>query len=417
MDRGGAANSCIRLHQGLLVCNAQSKLLIKYKSEQSSNIAECYQFINSNNRYLHLPLRLASKLLKIIRQKDPVLFNKKYLSTRPKALELFSFPYSESDITKSPLYKEADIINLHWVTQFLDYPSFFKKVKKPVVWTLHDMDPFLGGEHYSEQYLGIDGNGKPIARKISDKEKKIFKMIIGIKKDCLKNIENLCVVCPSKWLQNEAQNSEVLGRFKVHHIPYGFDSNIYKTMNRNFSREFLGISQDADVVLFVADSNQRFRKGFGFLLKALENLKNKNILLCFVGKKDSNVKYDIPVLEIGHVKDERFLSLIYSAADVFIIPSIEDNLPNTAIESLLCGTPVIGFSTGGIPEIVRHGINGYICSEKSTTALSNTISVFLSSRFNFNAEAIRKDALSKYDLKIQAKAYIELYQSIINNSQ
>jgi hypothetical protein len=158
-DNGGAANACIRLHQGLLNQGVASKLLLLHKTK---DIEKSYLFKKNpetNNRsrsyyFKRIQHKIAKKwnftFLKPRLSKEEVFFKK-----RAAGLELFSSPYSKYDITNSPLYQEADIINLHWVAGFLDYESFFKKNKKPVIWTLHDMHPFTGGEHYVEMIHGI----------------------------------------------------------------------------------------------------------------------------------------------------------------------------------------------------------------------------------------------------------------------
>src|SRR5690606_4080266 len=116
---------------------------------------------------------------------------------------------------------EADIINLHWTAGFLDWPSFFSKIKKPVVWTLHDQNAFLGGEHYRERFYGMDEKGVPIPRSYSRSETDEENRLAQIKRECLAGASNLTVVTPSKWMFDESRKSPLLKRFQHHHIPYG----------------------------------------------------------------------------------------------------------------------------------------------------------------------------------------------------
>jgi len=332
-------------------------------------------------------------------------------------LELYSFPNSNVDITETDLYKEADVVNLHWVANFLDFESFFRKNNKPVVWTLHDMNPFSGGEHYEERFLGIDENGNPIERKKTEKEIKFSNQNLILKKEILSQVDNLILVAPSKWLFEEAQKSEVFKNFKIHYVPYGLDPKIFKPRNQNYSRDILNIPQGKKVVLFVADSISNNRKGFIYLKKAIEQLNDSNLVLCAIGSKNSSIKSFENIIELGSIKDERLMSIAYSAADVFVIPSLMDNLPNTVLESLMCGTPVIGFPVGGITDMIQDGENGFLTDEISVESLKSTLSKFLTAENNFDRMSIRENAVGKYDQKIQADNYIRLFNNILDKSK
>lgn len=415
-DSGGAAKACIRLHQGLLTQSVQSTLLLRRKSGgvQSSVLFEpqiTFQEKLSNKiRRIAVELKLAKE--------DKFWRESAFIRSRPKGLEAFSFPYTDTDLSQSPSYQSADIINLHWVAGFLDWESFFAKNTKPIVWTLHDQNPFLGGEHYAERFLGTDEKGFPIPRKYTQKELDEEKRLLAIKKKALEKVKNLHIVAPSKWLLESSQNSELFGRFPHHHIPYGYPTDIFKAYDRQFCREVLGIPQDKTVLLFVADSVDNSRKGYVYLQKALESLAEKykqQVFLCAIGSK-SNIENQTQVLELGKIHDERLMAMAYSAVDAFVIPSLEDNLPNTMLESVLCGTPVIGFKTGGIPDIVLDAQTGYLCPEISVQSLKETIEKFLENPKVFDREKIAQAAKEKYALEVQAKKYIALYQNILNNS-
>lgn len=407
-DRGGAANSCFRLHLGLLEENVESKALVLRKTK---NYRYTFQFQTKNHKYF------IDKIVSRIKKNNffrSILTtrNELFLKNRAKELEMFSFPSSKYDITKTDLYKEADIINLHWVAGFLDYESFFKKNRKPVVWTLHDMNPFSGGEHYNESLFGINKEGKPLKREFNFNEKEVFKKNLVLKLRALTHVKEMTIVSPSKWLQDEARKSSLFKDKDIHLIPYGLNTDVFKTRNKKFARDFLGIPENKKVVLFIADSIDNNRKGFKYLENALKKINNSNILLCSVGALKTKFNGLKNILHLGSIQDEKIMSLVYSASDVFVIPSLMDNLPNTVLESLLCGTPVIGFPIGGIPDMVRHTYNGWIADGISVEALVNAISSFLDKGILYNKEDIRKDAVSKYDEKVQAKLYIELFNSI-----
>lgn len=413
-DRGGAANACLRLHDGLLQEGIDSKALLKHKQKQIPQTFQFHKPYKPKNKFQILKqktlslLRVLGVLKKPSDSKEEVFFK-----ARQPGLELYSFPNSNFDITTSPLYHEADIINLHWVAGFLDYESFFRKNTKPVVWTLHDMNPFTGGEHYTETFLGMDALGYPIPRLLSAKEKQTFKQNLLIKKQVIDAINDLTIVSPSKWLAEEAEKSPVFKFKKICCIPYGINSNIFKTRDKNYSRAVLNIPKNKKVILFVADSISNHRKGYVFLKKAFEMLQSNNVVLCAIGSKKSTLDTTSNHIELGTIQDARLMSIAYSAADVFVIPSLMDNLPNTVLESLMCGTPVIGFPVGGIVDMIQPGENGLLTNEISSQALVDTIEHFLRNINAFDRNKISEEAKKKYALSIQADSYINLFNSIL----
>lgn len=415
-DIGGAANACLRLHQGLLEQGVDSNVLLahKLKNWQNSFFYKMPQIKASLKNKIKAKIIRILKEFKLLKEK-PVSEKDFFLRNRPKGLEMFSFPDSTFDITESELYKEAVIVNLHWVADFLDYTSFFEKNTKPVVWTLHDMNPFSGGEHYLEEYLGIDEFGFPIKRKRSNEEIRVTKKNSAIKIQAFSKIDNLTIVAPSEWLAEEAGKSEVFKDKPVICIPNGLNSKIYAPRDKNYSRELLNIPKGKKVILFVADSIEKYRKGFVFLKRAFEQLADPNLVLCAIGDKNNELETIDNILELGTIYDERLMSVAYSAADVFVIPSLMDNLPNTVLESLMCGTPVIGFPIGGIPDMIQDGINGFITEEISVNSLVKTINKFLKNPSCFNEIEIRENALKKYDQRVQSQKYIDLFTSILKN--
>lgn len=414
-DVGGAAKACIRLHEGLLDKEIDSTILFKVKQKNISNSVQFKKLPAKKTKIQRIKLKIYRilKELKIIKPK-PVK-KQSAIVNRHLNLEMFSFPNSSFDITESKLYQEADIINLHWVAEFLDYETFFKKNTKPVIWTLHDMNPFSGGEHFTEEFLGIDVNGLPLKRVVTAKEKKMFIEIIALKKKSLKNVSNLHIVVLSNWMHREVLKSKLFKDYPIYLIPNGIDATIFKAMERNYSRELLNIPLNKKVLLFVADNINNNRKGFIFLKKMFEQLICENILLCCVGKVNKDFIAGNSILELGPIYDERLMSIAYSAADVFVIPSLMDNLPNTVLESLMCGTPVIGFPVGGIKDMIIHGENGLLTKEVNVASLLATVNLFLETSTNFNRFKIRENALKKYELSIQAKEYINLYKHILRN--
>ncbi len=413
-DVGGAANACLRLHQGLLHEGVDASVLLKEKRKTNYNTYQFKPEVIKLSRWQKLKNKLKSLLNSIsVSKHTPVLTKSAFLKDRAKELEWFSYPNSNYDITTSLLYQQADIINLHWVSDFLDYSSFFEKNTKPVVWTLHDMNPFTGGEHYSEDYCGIDDSGFPITRTITALEQEIFIRNIEIKQRALKPINNLTIVAPSKWLAEEAKKSLVFSSKSVLHIPYGLDSNIFMPRDRNYSRSVFNIPFDKKVLVFVADSISSHRKGFAYLQRAFQQLKRDDVVLCAIGDSNDTLDVGNNIIELGPIYDERLMSMVYSAADAFIIPSLMDNLPNTVLESLMCGTPVIGFPVGGIPDMIYNGQNGLISKDISVSSLLESLNLFFEMDGTFDRAKIRDEAVKDYNLSVQANRYVNLFKSLL----
>lgn len=420
-DFGGAANACIRLHNGLLAMGADSKLLVKHKT--NAELFHTYQHFNPAKQpsAVEKVKGKAIRILKELKLAPPYtvhereeLRKREFIKQRPAGLDLFTYPETDIDITTSEVYKQADVVNLHWVADFVDFESFFEKNKKPVVWTLHDESPFLDGEHYAERFLGMDSQGTPILRKYTASELAEAEKIMVLKYRALKNVQHLHIVSPSKWLLNRSASSKLFGRFAHHHIPNGFPTHIFKPHNQTFARQVLGIPTGKTVILFVAETITNQRKGYAYLQQAFDGLSSEakdNTVLCAVGKK-KHATETAGIMEFGKVVDERLMALLYSAADAFVIPSLEDNLPNTMIESMLCGTPVIGFAAGGIPEAVNDGITGYLSTEISVQGLRKSIEKFLAQPAFFNRSAIASSTAALYSLSSQANSYIQLYSQI-----
>lgn len=416
-DQGGAANACVRLHTTLLESGFQSNLLVKFGSKAHKGLHP----FRKTNFFLDKVESRTKKLLHILNLRKHAdlgtreLERIKFKNNLPTGIEYFSFPESDTDITTNALYEDADIIHLHWVSGFLDYGSFFKKNKKPIIWTLHDMEPFQGGHHYEEKFFGVDEYGKPVPFIIPEHIRKIVKKNLDVKKEALSGVTNLTVVAPSRWLKKSSEESSLFNRFPHFHIPYGLDSNVYKPRNKVFGKELFNLPVEKPCILFVSDKIETFRKGFDFLREALGGLNATDFILCAVGSNSINLHGE-NIRLVGRIEDERLMSVLFSAADVFVIPSLEDNLPNTVLESLLCGTPVIGFPSGGIPDMVIDRVNGYLCPEISVDALRLALREFLDNDRAFSSHDIRQHTVAKYCKRIQAKAYSDLYVKVYQSA-
>lgn len=415
-DRGGAGKACVRLHLGLHNESIDSSLLLKKKANQMiPNSYEYFQKVKNYGIEERVKRWFYKKSKSAILQKREIDF----VANRNKNLTIYTYPYSEERLTKQLSYLDSDIINLHWVANFLDWEHFFLENAKPIVWTLHDQNPFLGGEHYAEKYIDIDNDGLPINRVYSKEELLEEKRLMDYKSKILESVSNLHIVSPSKWLKKESEKSALFSQFPHYNIPNGFPISIFKLLDKSYCREALNLPKDKVIILFVSELIENYRKGFIFLQRAFDEIikeqQNTPFVLCSVGATKQET--DEGFMSLGSIHEESKMAQVYAAADVFIIPSLEDNFPNTMIESLLCGTPVIGFNTGGIPDAIINGKTGYLCPKISVKSLVKTIKKFLENPNQFNGEEIAKEAKEKYSLEVQAKAYVELYESILSKKK
>jgi glycosyltransferase involved in cell wall biosynthesis len=296
---------------------------------------------------------------------------------------LFSIPVFGNDISKKPAIKSADIIYVHWVQNgFLSINNIEKiaKLNKPVIFIMHDMWSITGGCHYSfdcEKYT----SGCKDCPVFSQTPKNTLAAIEFSKKlKVFSKYQNLYFVSPSKWLYNCAKQSLLTRDKPVFYIPNILDTTVFKPMDKAIAKHILNIENDKRVIAFGAVSIDSTRKGWPYLQKALEILKHnddfdKVIILIFGSDYNMDVANAIPFETkfMGYLNDEYSTSLAYNASDVFIVPSLADNQPTTVQESLSCGTPVVGFNIGGIPDMIIHKENGYLAAYKNSEDIATGI--------------------------------------------
>lgn len=406
---GGAAIAGYRLHTALRREGMSSCMLVGRQSRPDPDIREFVPRSGMGDR-----IRRRFRLRMITRGE------KGYQKLRPDGYEAFSDCRSQFGRGLLDQIDSPDIINLHWIAGLVDYPAFFSGMPSeiPVVWTVHDMNPFTGGCHYDHEcgrYKDNCGacpqlgsyNASDFSRQNWILKRKIFEAV---------PVDRLCLAAPSRWMAERIRESSLLGRFSVAVIPNCIDTEIFSPKDRGCSRGILGIPADAKVVLFVADSVSNRRKGMSLLLDALEGMKDvKGLFLVTVGRSPIQTPAFIPCLNLGLVSNHYLLPVVYSAADIFVIPSLQDNLPNTVLESMACGTPVAGFDTGGIPDMVREGITGCLAPPGDVTGLGKIMAGILQ---DFTArkvmsEKCRKAAEEEYSMQRQAEQYIGLYERMI----
>ncbi|MBN2301157.1 MAG: glycosyltransferase [Lentisphaerae bacterium] len=347
-----------------------------------------------------------------------------HATTRParlrEAYEAFDDCRSQFGADFVQALPNCDVISLHFVAGLLDFRSFFKTNTRRthIVWTLHDMNAFTGGCHYDNhcgRYKDECGKCPQLGSSRADDQSR---RILREKKSCFEALKDrrIIAVTPSLWLAKRVRESTVMRDIQVEVIPNGIDTEIFKPYDQALARRVFGIPIDRKVILFVAQSLSNRRKGFQYLVEAVRRLyDDKNMYLISIGACAPEKVLPVPHYSLGMITLPGIMALAYSAADVFVMPSIQDNLPTTILESIACGTPVIGFDVGGIPEMVRDDLSGIVVRRHDSGALADSIYRLLNDDQNRKhmRATCRSLAEHEYTVKLQARRYKELYERLI----
>ncbi len=359
---GGAGIAARRLHEELLDRGVDSKILSLSDSESTTNCNHAYSYTSRIKKGLRN--RLYKKLSKFFSSFKFINEVKRIEGE----FEVFSTPKTHFYPEKMNLVKNADIVHLHWVANFINFPTFFNSIKnKKVVWTLHDMNPFMGGFHYE-----------------GDKVRNIHldyieKQFLDIKKKAYLDINKskCCIIYLNDWMKKKSEKYKGLSQFNSKVIPNCFSFSNFNVVSREIARRNLKIDPRDKVILFASQSLSNNRKGFEILIEALKKLESKakeNItLLTFGGANKINFSININTVHLGTIREMKLIAEAYSSADLFVIPSLEDNLPNVMLESWACGTPVISFDNGGMKDYILPGLNGELVREQTPAALAEVI--------------------------------------------
>ena len=410
--KGGAAKAAYRLHLGLRSMGQDCRMLVKEKSSDDPFVfpAACGQERPAKAFFLKVPI-----------QEYYINANRTKVSNT-----LFSVPYPGYDISGAELVQHTDIINLHWVSQFQS-PVTLKhlfSLGKPVVWTLHDQWAFTGGCHYSG---GCKGYGTDCSRcpQLAEDPFSLPERILRDKETLFQN-GNITIVTPSQWMGRCARESVLFRSSRVEMIPNSLETDLYSPLPKGEAKKRLGIPEDAVTFLFGAIDGSEKRKGFAELSKAICFCREKGPfqallekdrlrLLCFGNPSSQLEKVGIPVVSLGRLGSDDQIRELYSAADIFLLPSLEDNLPNTVLESMSCGTPVVAFDVGGVSDMVSDGVNGFLIRAFDTQKMAEAIVTLLwdAERRVSMGEACRRRAVKDYALDIQAGNYFNLYEDLL----
>ena len=311
-------------------------------------------------------------------------------------------------------FEQFDVINIHWVANMLRYDLVGKlaKLGKPVVWTLHDMNPFTGGCHYSDGCIGYRSSCRQCPQLI-DQFDDIAETIRAMKASSWP--KDMAVVTPSRWLAQEAASSTAFRDCRTITIANSVDLDQFLPIDKSEARASFSLPQDKRILLFSSFDNNERRKGFPELLRTAEVLveRGEDFHIVALGEPNPEISaLGVGYSAIGHLGDRDDVARLMAAADVTALPTLEDNLPNVILESLACGTPVAAFAAGGVPDAVVPGASGALAPVGNIKSLADAIQVLFRSDMR---ERCRTFAETHYAPHVQAAAYERLFSDLISH--
>lgn len=364
---GGAAIAASRLNAVMREAGIDSRMLVATSNRKSASVSPMKQ---RKQRMLFQATRILLNLLK-----NRIL--------HPSFT--FSLCLHGVRVTHHPWMAQADVIYLHWTQHcFVSLKEVRRLLSlgKPVVLFLHDMWWMTGGCHYSfecEQYKSSCRACPLVGRSCM---RWITRYVLHLKQRYMQPYSNLYVVAPSHWMASCAGGSALLGTRRIEVIPNMIHEGIFKPLDRNFAREALGLPKDKKLVLFGANGGTvNPYKGWSCLLDALPHIQTKEVeLVVFGAEMPEAERARIPfrIHSLGYLTDQHTLALVYNASDVFVLPSLAENLSLSVIESLSCGTYVVGFDVGGNADMIKHHQTGYLARYKDSADLARGIDWVLS---------------------------------------
>ncbi len=403
-DKGGAAIGSIRRKRALRNLGIQANVIFGLKTGGEPQTFEM----------LGLPDKRQNFVKEII--------DKIWKSDYCTATELFSnlggiVSYDEN----RKYFEDADVIHFHWVTGLIDESNWGILKNKPFCWTVADMNPFTGGCHYSEgcrEYKNHCENCQLLTSRKGIAENQWVR-----KKKLYDQLGKFTVICPSKWIADRARESSLFGDKEIIVIPNALPIDKFIPVNQLVARSKLNLPLGGKIILFGADDVSNRRKGGDLLHAALlllsEQNKDADIHLATFGHY--SLRAPFPVTNLGYLNTERELSLAYSAADCYCLPSREDNAPLTVAESMACGTPVVATPVGNVPDLVRHKETGFVCDSFTAEGLAEGIQFVLSSLQKAGNIAlqskIRQTACNHHNPTVAAERHLKVYQKICKPSQ
>lgn len=407
---GGAARATYRIHQALLANGIESSMRVINKSTSDKSISNWYS-------------KTFFKTIEYERYRRWLIKIKKKWQHQNK--EMHSFGKYSIHIVDEINNSDADIVHLHWISEMLSIKDI-GRIKKPIVWTMHDMWPFCGAEHYAPDdenarfIKGYFNENRPSSESGLD-----LNRITWLAKSKYWDTKHFYIVSTSNWLHSCAKNSKLFRSSKHFLIPYPLESIIlWKPILKKVARTALGLPQDSYLILMGAEGGTiNLRKGADLMLESIKHLEkisdlNTELIVFGQSNPEKQDQWNNKVHWLGSVNDDRILALAYSAADVMIVPSRQEAFGQTGTESLACGTPVVAFDIGGLSDIVIHKENGWLAKPFDIQDMADGIKWILEDpkRHEKISENARNSVLKRYNPENIALQYKQVYEEVLNSN-
>lgn len=395
--KGGAARSAWRLHQGLRGIGVDSRMVVRSKWSNDPTVAG----IDDSACAVWHERILTPYIVRRLPQGSP----------------WFTSGVINMDIAAHPWVQGADVVHLHWVAEWLSASAIGEllKIHKVVCWSLHDLWAVTCGSHFPGCNTPQDdtwqtASGLPSA--IAEIGRREFQ-----RKCKLLACRQIQTIAPSRWIGQMAKASIIGSRWPVESVPYGVDTSVFRNADQSSGRARWNLPSDKVLLLFGCANVAERRKGLHLLIEALSAIgfKRESVALVIFGDAKTDLpELSIQVHRVGHIANDSTLASLYAAADAYICAAIEDNLPNTVIEALACGTPVIGFNAGGLPDLVVNGQNGLLAPCGDVKALAAHLFSFVTNPAMLRQmQAVTRNAdKAVYSIETQARRCRELYQRL-----
>lgn len=414
---GGAATAARRLHEQLIEQKVDSRFYY-HRNSQAEITDPSFQQLSFSQPKYNVLSGAVQRRMDHRRQKEVYQQYNDHIALRPPGQETFSMARLPEPTQLVWPAIGSDVVHLHWISFFADYPSFFGSIPNhvPIVWTLHDMNAFTGGCHYSNDCTRFTYGCGSCNQVTNSNRRDVSASSFQVKQKALRH-KQINVVAPSDWMRELAMKSPIWPKgTSFQTIRLGFDLDQFHPVSKSEAREELGIKSDAILIGFGAEDINNRRKGLQHLLPALAQLKTSQNVECVVfGSGEIEPIDGLPKIHhFGYVDSPQQQALIYSAADIVVVPSREDNQPQVGLEAMACGTPVVAFEAGGIPEYVRDGVTGLIARLGDESHLAERISWLIENtdaRLDMGQRA-RLMMEREFELSRQTGSYMALYEQV-----